>query len=84
MLSRDIRLTDRQLVVGREACRRRARELSRSITRAEEQQAAGAVIQRGTLDRHYEELRELLELERILEHNRAQLAREFAAKHLGI
>jgi len=74
MLSRDIRLTERQLYHGFNAAARRRRELQKRLDRTSYEGKPGM------LQRVLDELDELRELERVLHHNWQQIGRELAAK----
>lgn len=72
-LCRDIRLTAGQLYYGKRAVSDRVRELERRLARSS---YAGKSGMRESVLRELEALREL---ERVLEHNRRQLGRQFSA-----
>lgn len=76
-LSRDIRLTEMQLIYGRDAIRDRRRLLERRLAKTSYDGKPGMK------DRVVTELRELRELERVLSHNLDQIARELTAAVYG-
>lgn len=74
MLDRDIRLSADQIVTARNACARRRQDLDRRLARTSYEGKPGmktAVLKKRA---------ELAELERILEHNRKQIAQQVADK----
>ena len=77
MLSRDIRLTDVQLIHCRDMAIARARVLRKRL------EASSYDGKPNMKDAVIRELRECEEISRLMEHNRAQLAREFANRHFA-
>lgn len=73
MLSRDIRLTERQLYHGRAAVQRRIRELEKRLEKTSYEGKPNM------LNSVLNELHELRELHRVLDHNHNQIGRELAA-----
>lgn len=77
MLSRDIRLTERQLFHGHDAVARRRRELEKRLERT-------SYASKPNMEaRVRDEIAELRELERILQHSWEQIGRQFAADILA-
>jgi hypothetical protein len=72
LLTRDVRLHADDLVVLRDLCRKRRQELQKRLERTSYDGKPGMK------DRVVTELAAVTELERVMEHNRQQVARQYA------
>lgn len=77
-LDRDVRLSPDDIKVLQGAVRYRMKQVQRSIATAEKNKATGGTIQHGTLDRHYDERRDLMQTWDKLEAARKAIARRLA------